>query len=374
MIPYGKQNVDEEDIAAVISALRSDWLTTGPLVDEFERRVCEFTGAKEGAALCNGTAALHASMHALGVGKGDEVIVTPMTFAASANCILYVGARPVFCDIEPDTLLIDVESIKKKISKKTKAIVGVDYAGHPCDWDAINDLAEDHDLRTVADSCHSLGGKYKGRSVGTLADLSVLSFHPVKHITTGEGGMVLGQDPILIKSIRSFRNHGIDRDHRQRSEKATWKYDMVDLGYNYRLTDIQCALGISQLRKLPKWLERRQEIAARYNRLLKGADHVVPLSVRPWARHAYHLYVVKVTGGKGRDLLFNAMRKAGVGVNVHYIPVHLHHYYVKNQGTNVGQCPNAELAYSQILSLPMYPGLKDEEIDFVVDTLVSNLV
>jgi len=370
MIPYGKQSVSEEDIKAVAAVLRSDWLTTGPKVEEFEKAICEYTGASEGVSVSSGTAALHTAVHAAGIGKGDEVIVPPMTFAATANAVLYQGGRPVFVDVDPDTLLIDVAKVEQKINDKTKAIISVDYAGQPCDYDALRRLAVDHHLVFISDACHALGAEYEGEKVGKQADISAFSFHPVKHITTGEGGMVLTNRHDLAEKSRLFRNHGINRTLRERASNETWYYEMVDLGFNYRLSDIQCALGICQLKRLPAGLKRRREVAGAYNDAFSQQELVKPLGIVPYGVHAYHLYVVKVnTMMTTRAKLFASLRSQGIGVNVHYIPVHLHPYYREHLGTSEGMCPVAERAYEQIISLPMYATLTDDEIHSVVEAV-----
>jgi perosamine synthetase len=369
MIPYGRQTIDEDDIKAVVDVLRSDWITTGPKVAEFEQAIADYVGAKYAVAVCNGTAALHTAMYAIGIGPGDEVIVPPMTFAATANCIVFQGGTPVFADVDPDTLLLDPAKVKGKITEKTKAIIGVDYAGQPCDWDSLRDIAEKHGLRLVADGCHALGAEYRGREVGSLADMTVFSFHPVKHITTGEGGMITTDDAALVQHMRLFRNHGINTDAHQREKQDSWHYEMEDLGYNYRITDFQCALGISQLQKLPKFLERRREIASLYDKAFDCFFGITPLVVRKDSLHAYHLYVVRVDGeilSIDRTIFFTKLRKNGIGVNVHYIPVHLHPFYMKKFHTSPGLCPIAESAYEQIVSLPMFPGMTDEDVEQVV--------
>ena len=302
-IPYGRQSIDDADIAAVCDVLKSDWLTTGPQVEEFERVICEYTGAQHGVAVASGTAALHAAMFAIGVRPGDEVIVSPMTFAASVNCIIYQGGTPVFADVCAETLLIDVEDVERKVTGKTKAIIAVDYAGQPCDYNKLCALADQHGITLVADGCHSLGGAYRGRRVGILADLTTCSFHPVKHITTGEGGMVLTNDSRFAARMRTFRNHGIDTDFRERAEKGAWFYEMRELGYNYRISDIQCALGISQLKKLPSWIERRQTLADSYRNALADISTVRPLVCHDHVSHAYHLFVLKIQEGS-RDNRF----------------------------------------------------------------------
>lgn len=366
-LPYGRQQIDEEDIQAVVETLRSNFLTTGPKVGEFEQTVAEYCGAGRAVAVSSGTAALHAAMFALDVGPGDEVVVPPMTFAASANCVLYQGARPVFADVDPGTLLLDPDKAERAVTPKTRAIIGVDYAGQPCDWDALRDIADRHGLALVADGCHALGGEYKERKVGTLADMTVFSFHPVKHVATGEGGMVATDDAKLADRVKLFRNHGIATGYRQREEQGSWFYEQVELGFNYRITDIQCALGASQMRKLAGFLARRREIATRYDKAFTSVENVTPLSVRGDVRHAYHLYVVRLAERVDRGKAFARLREAGIGVNVHYIPVHLHPYYQKHLGTAPGLCPVAEAAYERIISLPMHPGLTDADVDRVVE-------
>ena len=368
MIPYGKQFIDEDDVRAVVEVLLSDWLTTGPKVTEFEEAFARRTGSKYGVAVSSGTAALHVSMYALGIGPGDEVIVPALTFAATANCVVFQGGTPVFCDVEPDTLLLDPKRIEEKMTSRTKAVVAVDYAGHPCDYDSIRAITDEHALDLVADACHALGGEYRGCTVGSLGDLSTFSFHPVKHITTGEGGMITTNQSPLAEKMRLFRNHGITTEFREREERGSWHYEMVDLGYNYRITDIQCALGVGQLQKLPTFLRRRREIAARYDLAFSGIPTIEPLGVREYVRHAYHLYVVKVDFSKtrgGRAAFFERMQERGVRVNVHYIPVHLHPFYGKRFGTGPGLCPVAEQEYEKIVSLPIYPAMTNEEVDKV---------
>lgn len=368
-LPYGRQWLDEDDIATVVEVLRSDWLTTGPKVAEFEQAFAEFVGAKEAVAVSNGTAALHAAMYALEIGPGDEVIVPPMTFAASANCVLYQGATPLFADVEPDTLLLAPPQVEAKITPRTKAIIAVDYAGQPCDYDALRAIANQHALALVDDACHAIGGSYKGRPVGSLADLNTFSLHPVKHITTGEGGVITTDDPELARRMRLFRNHGITTDHRQREQQGSWFYEMVELGYNYRLTDFQCALGMSQLRKLPSWVARRQEIAGQYDAAFAELPEVEPLAVRDEVSHAYHLYIIRLNSKQlraTRTEIFAALRAEGIGVNVHYIPVHLHPFYRERFGTELGDCPVAEAAYEQIISLPIFPRMSEQDVEDVI--------
>lgn len=372
MLPYGHQWIDDDDVEAVAQVLRSDWLTTGPNVAQFEEAFAAQVGAKYAVAVSSGTAALHAAMYALGISHGDEVIVPPMTFAATANCVVYQGGTPVFADVEPETLLIDPAEVEKKITPKTKAIIAVDYAGHPCNYDQLLSISKNYNIPLVADACHALGAKYKGRPVGSLADLSVFSFHPVKHITTGEGGMITTDNEEYAQHMRIFRNHGITTDHRQREAQGSWFYEMVGLGYNYRITDFQCALGMSQLRKQPRWLERRREIAGRYDETFAKIRGIEPLTVGPDIQHAYHLYVIRVRKdetGTDRATLFQALRSRGIGVNVHFIPVYLHPFYRNRFGTHPGLCPIAEEAYEQIISLPIYPAMSDDDVKFVIETI-----
>jgi perosamine synthetase len=362
MIPYGRQSIDEDDIRAVVETLRSDYLTTGPKVAEFEAALAQVVGAEHGVAVNSGTAALHAAVVAAGIGPGDEVIVPPITFAASSNAVIYAGGTPVFADVSPDTLLLNPAAAAAKVSPRTKAIIAVDYAGQPCDYDALRALCASRNLTLIADGCHALGATWRGRPVGSIADLTCFSFHPVKHLTTGEGGMVLTDNPEFAATMRRFRNHGISTDYRQREAQGAWFYEMTSLGWNYRITDFQCALGISQLRKQPAWLARRRQIAAHYDNAFANFAPVQPLVNAPEAFHAFHLYVVRVPG---RDRVFRELRTRGIGVNVHYVPVHLHPFYRERFGTGPGLCPVAEAAYAEILSLPMFPMLTDAQAEEV---------
>ena len=338
MIPYGKQFIDEDDIQAIVDTLKCKLITTGPKVEEFEQSVCDYVGANYGVAVSSGTAALHASMFAIGINPGDEVIVPAITFVATANCVVYQGGKPVFCDIDPETLLIDITKIKKLITKNTKAIIAVDYAGMPCDYNALRKITDKHNLFLISDACHSIG------AIKPSADITCYSFHPVKHITTGEGGMAVTNDIVLAEKMRGFRNHGMING------------SMYNLGYNYRITDFQCALGITQLEKLNDWIIKRKEIADKYNkqltvkRLRKGRNHV------------YHLYVVKVSD---RDNIKQKLFEKGVGTQIHYRPVYYHPYHQKFKI----DCPEAENVYNEILSLPIYPGLTIEQQDYVIECL-----
>lgn len=373
-LPYGRQQVDDDDVEAVVAALRSDWLTTGPRVDAFEEAFAAVAGTAHAVAVSNGTAALHCAYHALGVGPGDEVVVPALTFAATANAAVYLGARPRFADVDPETLLVDPVSVAACLGERTRAVAAVDYAGQPCDYAALGEVAGE--LPLVADACHALGGSDRGRPVGSLADLSTFSFHPVKPITSAEGGMVTTDDGELAARARVFRNHGITRDHRQRESDGAWFYEMVELGNNYRLSDLHCALGLSQLAKLDGWVAHRRRLAARYDAAFAGLDGVEPLARRAGAGHAYHLYVVRLTTPDpeaDREHLFSLLRARGLGVNVHYVPVHLHPWYRRHLGTGPGLCPHAEAAYRRILSLPLFVGMDDADVDRVVGEVAAGL-
>jgi perosamine synthetase len=376
MIPYGRQYIDKSDIESVVEVLQSDWLTTGPKVKEFEESVAEYVGVKYAVAVSSGTAALHSAMYALDIGSNDEVIVPSLTFAATANCVIFQGGTPVFVDVDPDALLIDPAEVEKKVTDRTKAIIAVDYAGQPCDYDRLQEIAERRDLAIVTDGCHALGAEYNGRKVGGIADLTAFSFHPVKHITTGEGGVITTDNPEYEKRLRIFRNHGMTSDFRQREEQGTWYYEIVDLGYNYRITDFQCALGLSQLLKLPSFLKRRREISEQYREAFSDIKEIHPLGIKLNVNHAYHLYVIRVdfeSLGCERVDLFQRLREEGVGVNVHYIPLHLHSFYQKRFGVVRGLCPVAEEAYESIMSLPIYPGMNDDDTNEVINVLLDVL-
>lgn len=369
LLPYSRHLVDEEDIRAVTAVLRSDWLTTGPAIGAFEAAFAAAVGAAEAVAVSSGTAALHAAINALEIGSGDEVVVPAMTFAATATCVVLQGAMPVFADVGPDDLLLGPAQAEERISARTRAIVAVDYAGQPCDYEGLWRVAERHGLRLVADACHSLGASDNGRCVGTLAELNTFSLHAVKPLTAGEGGLVTTDDSTLAARMRRFRNHGIDSDHLARARTGTWEYEVVELGCNYRLSDAQCALAASQLAKLGAWVERRREIARRYDSAFGGLHSLQLLAERPAVRHARHLYVVRLALDQlraDRALVFRALRAEGIGVNVHFIPVHLHPYYRRRFGTRRGQCPVAEAAYETLLSLPLFAGMADSDVASVI--------
>lgn len=370
MIPYGKQTIDQDDIQAVVDVLQSDFLTTGPKIAEFEQTVADYVGAKYAVAISNGTSALHAACFAAGIGPGDEVITTPLTFAASANCVLYCGGTPVFADVDPKTYNIDPEDIQRKITDRTKAIIAVHLAGQPCDMDAIHSIAREHGLIVIEDGAHALGSVYKGKKVGSMSDMTTFSFHPVKLITTGEGGMIVTDNEDFYKKMILFRSHGITRDDSMMTRNdGPWFYQQFDLGYNYRITDIQCALGCSQMKKLDRFLALRKEIVAHYNEAFADCDNIITPYQLSDTESGWHLYIVQVKNCDRRQV-FEKMREKGIGVNVHYIPVYMHPYYQEHGYENV-HCANAEEIYSHIISLPLYPGLTSEQQDYVIDTLKS---
>jgi UDP-4-amino-4,6-dideoxy-N-acetyl-beta-L-altrosamine transaminase len=369
-IPYGRQWVDDDDISAVVEVLRSDFLTTGPAVGRFEEALVHATGAHHAVALNSGTSALHAMYFAAGIGPGDEIITSPLTFAATANAALYLGATVRFVDVEADTGNLDPELVEDAITDRTKAIVPVDFAGHPADYDRLRAIAERHAIRLLADAAHSLGAAYKGRPVGTLADASELSFHPVKPITTAEGGAVTTDDPELAHRAARFRTHGITKDPSEldRPHEGPWWYEQHDLGLNYRLTDVQAALGASQLRKLERFIARRRAIAALYDAALADVDGLELPGRRQDVEPGWHLYVVRTRDPGLRRPLFEHLRARGLGVQVHYLPVYWHPYYA-GLGYLRGLCPEAEKYYAGAISLPIYPVMSDEDVARVIDTV-----
>ena len=370
LLPYAHQVIDERDIDAVSAALRSDWLTTGPRVPTFEAGLTAATGARHAVAFSSGTAALHGAAAAAGLGPGDEAITTPMTFVASANAILYVGATPGFADVDPGSLLIDPDAVAAAVTQRTRAIVAVDYAGQPADYAALRAIADEAPggpLTVIADASHSLGATFDGRSVGTLADLTVLSLHPAKILTTGEGGAVLTDRDDLAAALRRFRNHGIETELAARRD---WTYAMVELGYNYRLTDIAAALGSAQLSRLETWLVRRRQLATRYLEMLAGHPAIELPQVDRRSDPAWHFMFVqlrldRLTADRGE--FYHAMRAEGIGVNVHYIPVHAHPFY--RQRFPGLSFPVAEAAYERLLTLPLHAGMSDADLDDVVTAL-----
>ena len=368
-IPYGHQWIDDEDIAAVVEVLKSDWITQGPKVDEFEKNVAEYCGARYAVAVSSGTAALHAACAIAGISPGDEAITTPITFAATANAVVYCGGKPVFADIEEDTLNIDPGEIRKRLSARTKAILPVDFAGHPAELDEIMAIAKERNLVVIEDAAHALGAKYKGRRVGSLADMTILSFHPVKHITTGEGGMILTDNREFCEKLKIFRQHGVVRDD---FDEGAWYYEISNLGHNFRITDFQCALGLSQMNKLDRFIQRRREIASRYNQAFAKVEEIITPVEREDVQAVYHIYVIQLRTEKlkaGRKEVFEALREENIGVNVHYIPVHLHPYYQREFGYKRGDYPKAERYYERAITLPVFPKMSDEDVDYVIETV-----
>ena len=375
-LPYGRQTITDEDIAEVVNVLRSSWLTTGPKVDEFEQAFARQVGASHAVSFNSGTAALHGAVFAAGLGLGDEAITSPLTFAASANCLLYQSATPVFADVNAKTLTLDPVQIEKRITPNTKAILPVDYAGHPSDLDKIRDIANRHNLIVIEDAAHAFGARYKGKRIGSLNDLTMFSMHPVKHITTGEGGIVTTDNAGFARRMRSFRNHGLTSDARERHQKGSWHYEMVDLGYNYRLPDIACALGLSQLKRIDSNLKRRREIAAIYKEAFSGYPGLLLPFVEDWAEPAWHLYPIRIVPEKlsvDRDEVMRALTAENIKVNVHYIPVHYHPYYRKRFGYKGGEYPVAEAAFASLISIPMFHGMSDQDVADVIEAVTKVL-
>lgn len=365
-IPYGRQSISEEDIQAVVDVLRSDYLTTGPKVAEFENIVANYVGAKYAVAVSNGTAALHIACLAAEIQPGDEVIVSPITFAASANCVLYCGGKPVFADIKPDTYNIDPEDIERKITSKTKAIIAVHYTGQPCEMDEITAIAEKHNLVVIEDGAQVISGEYKGKKIGSISDMTTFSFHPVKPVTTGEGGMVTTNNEELYQRLKLFHTHGITREESLLTHnEGPWYYEQLELGYNYRITDIQCALGISQMKRLDRFAAHRRKLAHRYDEAFAGCKDIITPYQHPDCLSSYHLYMIQVPAEHRREI-FENLRNKGIGVNVHYIPVYKLPYYQQHgyQGTC---CPNAEAFYAKAITLPLYADMTEEQVDYVVE-------
>ncbi|HHU75807.1 MAG TPA: UDP-4-amino-4,6-dideoxy-N-acetyl-beta-L-altrosamine transaminase [Firmicutes bacterium] len=392
-VPYGRQLVDEDDIRTVCEVLRSSWLTTGPLVERFEEALAAGVGARFCVVFSSGTAALHGAYFAAGVTAGDEVITTPLTFAATANAALYLGARPVFVDIAENSFNINVDKIGKAISSRSRVIAPVDLGGEPAQLDKIMEIARENGLVVVEDACHALGALYKGERVGSISDMAVFSFHPVKHITTGEGGAVTTDNEDYYRKLKSFRSHGIVREQElmeglplgSENDLGPWYYEQQLLGYNYRLSDIHCALGLSQLKKLDYFLKRRREIAARYDEAFSrhpflmvppggstGAKKSLSFSgaeVVSGAVSAWHLYILRLKGEKPdrhRRQVVELLRERGIGTQVHYLPVYLHPYY-RSLGYLPGLCPHAEDYYRRAFSIPIFPAMTGEEVERVVD-------
>ena len=367
-LPYGRHALEEEDVQAVVAALRSGWLTTGPQVPAFEGAVARQVGAAHAVAVSSGTAALHAAAFAAGAGPGDEVIVPAITFAASANAALYLGATPIFADVRADTLNVDPADVAAKLTARTRAVVTVDFAGQPSDLDEIGALTRPRGIALVEDAAHALGAEYRGRRVGALADLTAFSFHPVKHVTTGEGGLVTTESAALARRLRRFRNHGLETEFRERDARGDEYSPMVDLGYNYRITDVQCALGLSQLARLEALLKRRAEIAQRYRVELDGLAGLRLPAVASHVRHAWHIFPVLLDLERlraDRRAVLAALRAENIGAAVHYVPVYWHPYY-QARGYPRGLCPRAEAAFDRLLTLPLFPAMTEGDVDDVL--------
>lgn len=362
IIPYGHQWIDNEDIKEVVKVLKSDWLTQGPKIEEFEKAVAKYCGAKYGVAFSSGTAALHCAYNAVGIKNGDEIITTPLTFMATSNTLVFCGAKPVFVDIDKETLNIDPEKIEKKITNKTKAIATVDFAGLPCDYNKIFKIAKENNLLVIEDACHALGAEYKGKKVGSFSDITVLSFHPVKHITTCEGGMALTNNKNFYENLKLFRNHGIVK----KPKKGKWYYEMKNPGLNYRITDVQCALGLSQLKKLNRFLKKRREIAEIYDKAFKGMAKIILPKGSGFSKSAWHLYPIQV---KNRKKVFDKLQKKGIGVQVHYMPLHLHPFYRDKFGYKKKDFPVAEEYYEKAISLPIFPKMTNKEIQYIINSV-----
>lgn len=371
-LPYGRQWIDDDDIEAVVEVLKGDYLTTGPHVSTFEQAVAQYVGAKYAVAFSNGTAALHGACFAAGISEGDEVITTPMTFAASANCVLYQGGTPVFADINEKTYNIDPNKIEEKINDKTKAIIPVDFTGQPVELDRILEIARKYNLVVIEDAAHALGATYKGRKIGSISDMTMFSFHPVKHITSGEGGIITTNNKEYYEKLLQFRSHGITRNKEKLNEyHGPWYYEMQFLGYNYRMTDIQAALGTSQLKKIDKFVELRRKYVAMYNEAFKDMDEVITPFQHEDGQSSWHLYIIRLKLDKltaSRREIFEALQQQNIGVNVHYIPVHLQPYY-QQLGYKKGICPNAEKLYEEMITLPLFPAMSEEDVNSVIEAV-----
>lgn len=372
LLPYGHQTIDEDDVAAVVEILRSDYLTTGPSIACFEQTIADYVGTTYAVTFSSGTAALHGAVFAAGIGPGDEVITTPMTFAATANSILYMGGKPVFVDIQPDTYNINPSLIEQSLSSRTKAIMPVHYAGQPANLDEISRIAQRHRLTVIEDAAHALGATYKGIRVGSFGDMTAFSLHPVKPVTTGEGGVVTTNDRNLYERLSRFRSHGITRQIEQMTDyDGPWHYEMKDLGYNYRMTDLQASLGLSQMTKIDRLLARRREIAKHYTEAFANMHQFMVPAEQPNRESGWHLYVIRLNTGSltvSRRKIFEALQAENIGVNVHYMPVYYHPYY-RSLGYEPGLCPNVEAAYEEIITLPLFPKMTDEDVDDVIEAV-----
>lgn len=375
-LPYGRQYLDEEDIQAVVNVLKGDFLTTGPYIYEFEQAISNYVGAKYAVAFSNGTAALHGACFAAGIGADDEVITTPLTFAASSNCILYMGGKPIFADIDNKTYNICPDAIERLITKKTKAIIPVDYTGQPANLDEIKRIADYYNLVVIEDAAHALGASYKRQKVGSISDMTMFSFHPVKHITSGEGGIITTDNKEYYEKLLSFRSHGITRKPELMLRKeGSWYYEMQNLGYNYRITDIQAALGTSQLKKADRFLDLRRKYASMYNKAFEQCAEIITPYQEPEGESSWHIYVIRLNLDKldaGRNEIFEDLKHFNIGVNVHYIPVYYHPYYRK-LGYEKGLCPKAEKLYEEIITLPLFPAMKESDVSRVIKAVKDTI-
>lgn len=372
-LPYGHQYLDDSDIEAVVNVLKSDFLTTGPVVEDFEQEICAYIGCKYAVAVSSGTAALHLACMAIDLKEDDEVITTPMTFAASSNCILYCESVPVFSDIDIENYNIDVDMIESKITERTKAILAVDYTGQCCDIGRIMKLAKRYNLKVIEDGAHSIGTKYKGEHIGSIADVTTFSFHPVKSITCGEGGIITTNSKQIYEKLILFRNHGItkSKEYMNCKEYPSWYYEQVELGYNYRITDIQCALGISQLKKIDLFIDKRKYLVDLYNKKFKSIDGVIVQKEESYSDTARHLYILRIDLNKfnaTRDNIYNALIAENIGVNIHYIPIYKHPYYSK-LGYKEDLCENTELLYKSMITMPLHVNMNKDDVDDVVEAL-----
>lgn len=372
-LPYGTQWFNEDEINEVIDSLKSNWITTGPKMRLFEKQFSQFIGSKHAVAVNSGTAGLHISTSTININPGDEVITTPLTFVASANCVIYRGGKPILADIKKDTYNIDPIEIRKKITDKTKAIIPVHFAGQPCDMDEIKEIAEENDLYIIEDAAHAIDAKYKGKKIGNIGDLTVFSFHPVKNITTAEGGMVTTNNDNFYEKLLMFRTHGISKDAEKRFGKlGDFYYDMKYLGFRYNLSELHASLGIHQLKKLENFQKRRREIVKIYNRELEDIDDIVTPFKKENIKHSWHLYVIQLRIENlkvDRDHIFRALREENIGVNVHYIPVHYHSYYREKFGYRKGLLSNVEWLYPRILTIPLFPKMNDNDVYDVLNAL-----
>ncbi|MBA7506954.1 UDP-4-amino-4-deoxy-L-arabinose--oxoglutarate aminotransferase [subsurface metagenome] len=372
-LPYGHQSIDEKEINEVIDSLKSNWITTGPKMRSFEENFKKYIGSKFAVAVNSGTAALHISTSSINIKPGDEVITTPLTFVASANCVVYRGGTPIFADIKKNTYNIDPEEVKSKITSKTKALIPVHFAGQPCDMDEISEIAKENDLIVIEDAAHAIDAKYKGKKIGTLSDLTIFSFHPVKNMTTAEGGMVTTNDDNLYEKLLMFRTHGISKDAQKRFGKSGgYYYDMQYLGFRYNLSELHASLGIHQLAKLESFQKRRREVVKIYNKELKNIEELSIPFVKKDVKHSWHLYVIQLNLEKlrvDRDYIFKALREENIGVNVHYIPVHYHSYYQNKFGLKKGILPNVERLYPRLLTIPLFHSMSDDDVYDVINAL-----